>query len=568
MSGSRIVRIITENGLTVNANYFIDATYEGDLMAAAGVTYTTGREGNTMYGESHNGQQVLGGHQFNYNISPYVVAGNPASGLLPGIETTTPVIGEGDPRVQAYNFRMCLTQVTANRIPFEQPAGYDRSWYVLLDRYLAAGWNEVFNKFDSVNNNKTDTNNHGAVSTDFIGQNYGWPDGTYEEREQNFQSHVTYQKGLMWFLANDPAVPQTIRTQMSTWGLAADEFEETDGWPPQLYIREARRMVSDYVITENDVSGTYLVRDSVGLAAYNMDSHNCRRFVNSSGFVRNEGNVQISITPYPLSYRAIVPRVGECSNLAVPVCVSASHITYGSLRMEPVFMILGQSTAIAIAQAIPGNINLQDVDVEELQVVLESRGQRLYWLIYPDPNDEIAGVIIDSEDSTGIEITGSWGESTATIGYHGMNYLHDDNTGKGSKSVLFHLNPQTTGRYDVYLRWTALSNRASNVPVTVNHDGGQANHILNQQSNGSRWNLLGSYTFSAGTGSVVVSNASTDGYVIADAVLLSKPLSTCSEVIAAGQKMVSDLNGPDGQPDCHVDIYDLLEMANQWLTSF
>jgi hypothetical protein len=388
MSKGRIKRIMTENGLTVEADYYIDATYEGDLMAAAGVSYVTGRESNATYGETSNGQQIRDKHQFLRNLSPYIVASDPNSGLLPGIETSIPVNGQADHRIQAYNFRICMTDVAANRKPFPKPADYDRNWYVLLERYLAAGFGSQFDnffaKFDRIKNGKTDTNNHGALSTDFIGQNYHWPNGSYQEREAIFQKHVTYTQGYWWFMANDPAVGQVapaIQAKMKNWGLAADEFTETENWPCQLYIREARRMVSDYVITELDFLGKTQVTDSVGLASYNMDSHNCRRFVDSSGFVKNEGDVQVGGNkPYRLSYRAIIPRKGECANLAVPVCVSASHIAYGSVRMEPVFMILGQSAAAAIAQAIDfGRIGLQEIDIPTLQKTLIQHGQCIEW---------------------------------------------------------------------------------------------------------------------------------------------------------------------------------------------
>lgn len=573
MSGGRIVRITTEHGLTVNADYFIDATYEGDLMAAAGVTYVTGRESNAAYGETYNGQQVRNTHQFLRDVSPYVIAGDSSSGLLPGIETAVPVAGQGDHRIQAYNFRICMTDVAANRVPFPKPANYDRSWYVLLERYLAAGFgtefDNFFNKFDRIKNGKTDTNNHGAVSTDFIGQNFNWPNGSYQERETIFQRHVTYIQGYWWFVANDPAVGQvapTIQAKMQNWGLAVDEFTETGNWPCQLYIREARRMVSDYVITEHDFLGKTRPKDSVGLASYNMDSHNCYRFVNASGFVKNEGDVQIGgNTPYRLSYRAIIPRSGQCSNLAIPVCVSASHIAYGSVRMEPVFMILGQSSAVAVAQAIGrGNIGLQEVDVPQLQKTLIQRGQRIDW---GDPIEEIEGTVIDSEDDNGVVRVGAWPASSSVSGYYGQNYLHDENAGKGQKSVTFQLNVPAAGPYDVYLRWTSHDNRASNVPVTVHHDAGAASHVVNQKSNGGKWNLLGRYRFSAGTGTVVISNAGTDGYVAVDAVLISRPLSTCVDVINAGYGLAADVSGPEGRPDCHVNMYDLSAMANEWMLS-
>jgi hypothetical protein len=572
MSNGRIVRITTENGLTVNADYFIDATYEADLMAAAGVTYTTGRESNAAYNETYNGQQVRGGHQFDANVSPYVIEGNPGSGLLAGIETITPVTGTGDHRVQAYNFRICMTDAAANRIAFPKPANYDRTWYVLLERYLRAGFGtdfgSFFQKFDRIINGKTDTNNHGAVSTDFIGQNYHWPDGNYATREQIFQNHVTYIQGYWWFVTHDPAVGQAapaIQSQIQNWGLAADEFTETGNWPSQLYVREARRMVSDYVITQHDFFGKTQVLDSIGLASYNMDSHNCTRFVNSSGYVKNEGDVQTGgITPYSLSYRAVIPRTGECANLAVPVCVSASHIAYGSVRMEPIFMILGQSSAVAIAQAVgSGNVALQSIHIPTLKKMLVQRGQRIYWGTDPVLLEE--GMVVDTEDTSGVIETGTWTESSSTPGYNGLSYLHDGDSEKDGKSVQFNLNVPSSGTYEVYLRWTSHENRASNVPVTVTHDGGQANHTVDQRTGGGQWNLLGNYPFSEGAGAIVVSNADTNGYVIADAVFFLNPIDSCSDVLAAGHRIMADISGPTGQPDCYVDMYDLAELASQWL---
>ncbi|MDR1789311.1 MAG: FAD-dependent oxidoreductase [Opitutaceae bacterium] len=376
-SGARLVSLTTEGGLTVRAKMFIDASYEGDLMAKAGVSFHVGREGNGVYGETLNGAYVSKGHQFLYPVDPYVVAGDPKSGLLPGIEDGQPVPGAGDHRVQAYNFRVCMTDTAANRVPFQKPAGYNRADYELLARYLAAGWDDVFYKFDRVPNGKTDTNNHGAVSTDFIGANYGWPEGSYAEREKLFQAHVTWQRGLFWFLANDPAVPAHIRAAMAVWGLAKDEFADTENWPRQLYVRESRRMVSDYVMTEHDCRWHRTAPDSVGLASYGMDSHNCRRFVRD-GRVLNEGNVQVGCAgAYPVSYRSIVPKKSECENLLVPVCLAASHIAYGSIRMEPVFMILGESSGIAADLAIRGKLPLQDVPYAELRAALLKAGQVL-----------------------------------------------------------------------------------------------------------------------------------------------------------------------------------------------
>ncbi len=378
MENNRISAIRLENGMQVRARMFADATYEGDLMARAGVTFTVGREGNATYGETINGMQLRRKHQFDNVVDPYRTEGAPGSGLLPGIEDGGDFVeGAGDRRIQAYNFRMCLTDDPGNRIPFPKPAGYNRADYELLARYLRTGWDEVFAKFDRIPGKKTDTNNHGAFSTDFIGRNHAWPLATYQAREKIFQEHVTYQQGLQWFLANDPAVPAAIREKYAQWGLPRDEFVTTGGWPHALYIREARRMVSDYVMTENDCRGTRAAEDAIAMGAYGMDSHNCRRMF-YRGRLWNEGDVQeAGFKPYAISYRVIVPRRGECANLLVPSCVSASHIAYGSIRMEPVFMMLGQAAAVAARIALLERCAAQDVPYAGLHEALTKAGQVL-----------------------------------------------------------------------------------------------------------------------------------------------------------------------------------------------
>jgi hypothetical protein len=302
----------------------------------------------------------------------------PASGLLPGIDpddTFTP--GAGDHRLQAFNFRLCLTNHAPIRRPFPCPEGYDRHDYELLARALASGWNEVFGKFDPIRGHKLDRNNHGPVSTDFIGQNWTWPTASHAERDQLFAAHLRWVMGLHWFYQNDPAVPAPVRARYAEWGLTTDEFTAGDGWPHQLYIREGRRMVADVVMTEHHCLSRTPSPDCVGLGAYQMDSHNCRRFVRD-GRVVNEGDVQTKLPrPYTISYRAIVPRRGECTNLAVPVALSASHIAFGSIRMEPVFMVLAQSAALAVAHAHaqPTRLALQDVPYAALQPALVAAAQ-------------------------------------------------------------------------------------------------------------------------------------------------------------------------------------------------
>ena len=377
----RIKELTTTSELRVRADYYIDCSYEGDLMAAAKVSFTVGRESRSQYNEPYNGQQIHAGHQFPAAVDPYVRPGDPASGLLPGIDADPGFIpGAADRRIQAYNFRVCMTNRAELRLPFPRPENYRRDNYELLARALAAGWSEVFQKFDRITTDKTDTNNHGPVSTDYIGQNWAWPEGDYRTREKIFQAHVDYQQGYHWFMCHDAAVPEHYRRAYAEWGLPTDEFPQSGHWPHQLYIREARRMVAGTVMTSAHCLSREFVDDPVGLGAYQMDSHHCRRLVHA-GCVLNEGDVQVKLPkPYGISYRAIVPRENECANLVVPVCASASHIAYGSIRMEPVFMVLAQSASIAIALAHANNRSaVQTVAYPELKRRLEGVNQVVSW---------------------------------------------------------------------------------------------------------------------------------------------------------------------------------------------
>ena len=380
---NRIRSITTLSGRNYRGEVFIDATYEGDLMAAAGVSYHVGREANSVYNEEWNGVQVgvlHHGHHFgDMMISPYVTSGEPSSGLLPSVSAEHPGNrGEGDHRVQAYCFRMCLTDNADNRAPFPNPEHYDPAQYELLLRVLNSGWCDVFEKFDSIPNRKADANNHGPFSTDNVGMNYEYPDASYAHRREIIEEHMTYQKGLMYFLASDPRVPEHIRKRMSKWGLAEDEFADNGNWPRQLYIREARRMIGEYVTTENDIQGKRPVPNPIGMGSYTMDSHNVQRYVTPDGFVQNEGDIGVHPeNPYHIAYGSVVPKRSECENLLVPVCVSSSHIAFGSIRMEPVFMILGQSSATAASLAIDDDVAVQDVQYDSLKRRLIDDNQRL-----------------------------------------------------------------------------------------------------------------------------------------------------------------------------------------------
>lgn len=385
-SGTRIVRITMLSGKSYRGKVFIDASYEGDLMAAAGVDYHVGREANSVYGETLNGVQTgVLHHRHHFGvlktpISPYVVPGDPSSGLLPRISPDPPgEFGSGDRRVQAYCYRVCLTDHPDNRIPFPKPEGYDPRQYELLLRIFEAGWDEVFAKFDRIPNRKTDTNNHGPMSTDNIGMNYDYPEASYERRREILKEHETYQKGWFYFIVNDPRVPKRFRDEMSRWGLPKDEFVDNGGWPHQIYVREARRMIGAYVMTENNLTRRRETPDSVGMGSYSIDSHNVQRYVTPEGHVQNEGDIYGRIAPYTIAYGALVPKKQQCENLLVPVCVSSSHIAFGSIRMEPVFMILGQSAATAAALAIDRGTAVQDVPYALLRERLLADGQVLEW---------------------------------------------------------------------------------------------------------------------------------------------------------------------------------------------
>jgi hypothetical protein len=521
MANNRIVAIKMESGLRISGLMFIDATYEGDLMALAGVTYTSGREGNDRYGESIDGVQTSRStsHNFNFHVDPYFVPGDPSSGLLPGIQGFDPGIeGSGDNKIQAYNFRMCLTNVPENRLPWEEPDDYDPLRYELLLRYFDAGFDTIplDISWQGIPNGKSDTNNNHAFSTDNIGMNYCYPDGDYETRSEIIRDHEIYQRGLMWTLATNPRVPEHIRATLSEWGLARDEFTDNNNWPFQLYIRESRRMVSDYVMTDRNCLGDLSATDPVGMGSYSMDSHNVQRYVNENGFVQNEGNIWVGgFSPYPVSYRSIIPPIGECENLLVPVCVSATHAAYGSIRMEPVYIILGESAGTASVISIDTATSVQDLFYPILREVLTKYGQILTMAV--DPVDLGWFVVDDTEAS----FTGEWIESQSVLPYVGSGYVHDDNTQSG-KSIRFNTDLPSDGDYEVRFFYTPHENRATNVSINIYHADGISTITVNENLVPpiNRMSIsLGVFHFlPSGQATVEVINDNANGYVIADAV--------------------------------------------------
>ena len=498
----------------IRAKMFIDCSYEGDLMARAGVSYTVGREANSRYKETYNGVQLLDKHQFPNGVDPYKIPGKPESGLLWGIspEPLQPD-GSGDEKVQAYNFRLCLTDSLPNQIPVTRPPRYDSTRYELLLRYIEkrkpTELNWALMHIQPMPNRKTDINNSGGFSTDMIGMNYGYPDGGYETRRKIIGQHEDYTKGLLYFLGNDRRVPQHLRNEMRQWGYPKDEYADNGNFSPQLYIREARRMTGAYVMTQANCEGRETVTDGVGMAAYTMDSHNCQRVV-ANGIAKNEGDVQAGgFGPYPVSYRALMPKEAECKNLLVPVCLSASHIAYGSIRMEPVFMVLGQSAAVAASLAIDGKSPVQKINVAALQNQLKTN---------PLADNSPLEILIDDADKNNVQIKGEW--KAGKLGRcYGASLLSDDDPAV-AKSVTFSISVTQVGDYDAYVYSPEVPGKSSRLTVRLQAGQIVKNFTLSTPKDSSDWLHLGKFGFPAGGHSIEISNQNADGLTIADAVLL------------------------------------------------
>ncbi|WP_409017652.1 FAD-dependent oxidoreductase [Dyadobacter sp. CY323] len=528
-SGSTIQSIALENSIkpeastniTIEAAMFIDCSYEGDLMARAGVSYAVGREANAEYNETINGVQLMNGHQFPNGIDPYKTRGKPESGLLWGIsdEKLAPT-GTGDKKAQAYNYRICLTSDPANQIPITLPEGYDATRYELLLRLMAKQperktLNDYF-IWSRMPNSKTDINNRNGFSTDMIGMNYDYPDGDYATRAKVIKDHEVYTKGLLYFVGHDPRVPQELRNEMLKWGYPKDEYTDTGNWSPQLYIREARRMVGNYVMTQANCEGKVVVEDGVGMAAYTMDSHNIQRIV-VNGVVKNEGNVEVGgFGPYPISYNAIIPKEKECGNLLVPVCLSATHIAYGSIRMEPVFMVLAQSAATAAAMAIDAKVNVQKLNVSKLRELLNTK---------PLVDGSIQHVLADNEDKEKVSISGNW--KTVKRGGYGPSLLSSEAAGSGVQSVRFSPVISQSGKYGAYIYFPKLPGLSSKISLVVS-DGKVKKDVLLKTADievvgqtSGEWVFLGTYDIQKGQKPFVeISNKEADGLVFADAVLM------------------------------------------------
>ncbi len=398
--GTEISEIVLENGARFQAKVFADCSYEGDLMAHAGVSYTWGRESTAQYGESLAGvRDRTPKHQFlvrkdwknpqsewlAVQIKPRDERGKLLSEIYGGDKGKA---GQADKKVQAYNFRMCLTDDPNNQVPFPKPPGYNPTRYELLARFLKEAGRvagrplaliDVMKPDNLGKHRKTDVNNNGAFSTDYIGGSWDYPNGDYKTRERVWQEHYNYIAGFFYFLANDLQVPKELQAELRQWGLAKDEFVDTSNWPHQLYVREARRMVGEYVMTQKDIQDELTKPDVIGMGSYNSDSHNIQRIVNDEGFVENEGDMQVPVKPYQIPYRILLPKRNEATNLLVPVCFSASHVSYSTVRMEPQYMIIGQAAGVAAKLAIEKKTAVQDVETKTLSTKLREQRAVFEW---------------------------------------------------------------------------------------------------------------------------------------------------------------------------------------------
>ncbi len=549
--GARLTALMTSSGHAVRAAVFIDTTYEGDLMAAAGVDHTLMREGNASYGETYNGihyaekftprtghlppgenGRVKGGQGVwdrDFPLDPYVVKGDPESGLLPLVNEGEPGLpGEPAPGIQAYCYRLCLS-TAGDRLPIAPPPDYDPARYELVARFIEAclangddmdlRW---FSKFDPLPNDKWDFNT-ATFGGNLPGENWGWPEADHETRRAFAAELENYHRGLFHFLRTDPRVPERVKRDLDRFGLPADEFVDNGGWPHQIYVREGRRMVSDLVLTEHHTFGREIASHSIGLGSYGTDTHEIRRIV-KDGVVTREGKTaggRGGFGPYQIGYGAIVPKREQCENLLVTFALSASHTAFSSIRMEPVFMITSQSAATAASLAIDHGIPVQSVDYDLLKARLLEDGQVLA-AVEPSPaGTALSGIVIDDADAG---FVGEWMESNATGSLSGAGYRHDGNRGRGEKSATFSLKIEAAGRYDVRLLYSAHENRASNVPVVITigdarHER-QVNQRLPQVVDGQP-RSLGIFAIPPGTTLVLtLSNRGVDGVVSVDGLQL------------------------------------------------
>ncbi|HYF36148.1 MAG TPA: FAD-dependent oxidoreductase [Prosthecobacter sp.] len=546
-TGTRITSLTTTDGATHEGSVFIDATYEGDLMAKAAVSYIVGRESSAQYGESLAGFHPMPIRPRTVEVmesdcpgiggtGPSYIHGTPAS--IPALDDKgEPIFGvyRADPKLkpgdadnltQAYNFRICVTQRPDIFVPFPKPAHYDAARYELLARLIKAFPGIRFGRLfhlGKVAGDKYDLNAQGLFSTDYPGANTAYPDGDAATRARIWQDHIDYIQGMLWFLGHDERVPKALRDQTNSWGLCKDEFTDNNHWPYALYVREGRRMIGEYVMTQKDLQTDIFKDDSVGMGSFVIDCHIVQRIVAEDGTIRDEGSFQDApALPYQIPYRSLTPKRTECENLLVPVCLSASHIAYCSLRMEPVYMALGHASGLAAVMAKKANTSVQAIDVPDLRKKLldQKAVLELASLANMVRSSQLPGIVMDDSEAT---TTGHWTGSAYGNPVNGSS-RHDENTDKGAKSITYTLKVPAAGRYEVRLSYAPAANRASNVPVTIQHAESTAKATLNQRKEPPIDKLfvsLGTFPFAPTKPAVItISTENTNGYVGADCVQL------------------------------------------------
>ena len=521
----QMLEIQTPTGIKiVRGKQFIDCSYEGDLMAMAGVSYTVGRESNQTYGETWNGVQSLDKHQFPDFVDPYRVKGNPASGLLWGISPQPLAAkGSGDTHTQAYNFRICLTDSVENQIPITRPLGYDSTRFELLLRYIEVKkpheLNWLLMHLQPMPHRKTDINNSGPFSTDMIGESDDFAEASYEKRKEIFRKHQLYNQSFLYFLGHDPRVPIHLRQEMLTYGYPKDEYIANGHWSPQMYVREARRMIGEEVMVQAHCEGKILAKNPIGMAAYTMDSHNCQRLVvrvNGVDMVKNEGDVQVGgFGPYPIGYGALGPKRAECTNLIVPVCLSASHIAYGSIRMEPVFMVLGQTAAVAAVQAIQQAVPIQALKVQAIQQILTSN---------PLLDGSKPEILVDDAQNAQLETFGNWQKEINKKGCYGSSLLLAQPSKDAESKVVFKSPTELNGKFRLYFYLPNLENNSSIFNWDIQQ--GSKKSSIQVKLDGSKstlkgeWISLGDFDFkNKGKAEAILYAKGANGIVPADAIL-------------------------------------------------
>ena len=542
--GARITSLTTSDGTTYHGKEFIDATYEGDLMAAAKISYIVGRESTSQYGEPLAGYHPMpirprtievmesdcpsiGGtgpsyiHGTPVSISGLDAQGKPIYGVFPDPKL---VPGSADKLTQSYNFRICVSQRKDIFVPFPKPTNYDATKYELLLRLIHAFPGIRFGRLfhlGNIANGKYDLNAQGLFSTDYPGANFAYPDGDAATRARIWQDHTDFIQGMLWFLGHDERVPQSLRDQANSWGLCKDEFADNSHWPYALYVREGRRMIGEYVMVQKDLQTDIFKDDSIGMGSFLIDCHIVQRILAEDGTVRDEGSFQDTpALPYQIPYRSLTPRRAECENLLVPVCLSASHIACCSLRMEPVYMALGHASGLAAVMALKANTPVQNIDVPALRKkLLEQKAVlELASLANMVRSAKLPGIVMSEQEA---EQIGQWTGSAYGNPVDGSS-IHDANADKGSKSVIYRMKIPVTGKYEVRVSYASAPNRASNVPVVIEHANGTQTVIVNQRKAPPIDKLfvsLGVFPLKADKPAVItISNKDTDGIVGADAV--------------------------------------------------